>query len=213
MRFRFLPLFLFACLLAGAVQADDLPDLDTADPTGIQVFAENGGDLDMALDGFGHTALIRAAMRGDVAMVGALLDAGASVDLKDYRGASALSLAVRSCRVDRQLVETLVEAGADLENRSGAAMTPLLVAIQNDRPDIAAQLIEYGADIDATNSYGDGVLNFAIYYRMPQIIGLALDHAVDTGQLKLLYVNDVYYYPNFGQVRPQANSDVCLHSS
>ena len=143
-----------------------------------------------------------AAIRGETPIVASLLRAGAHVNLVNYRGVSALSAAVRSCRGTLETVRLLISAGADIENRSGADMTPLLAAIQDERPDVAMELIKSGADVNALNQYGDGVLTLAIHFRLPDIYQMAIARGAQLAQLKLLYKNDIYYYPGLGRVRP-----------
>ena len=53
------------------------------------------------------------------------------------------------------------------------------------------------------NTYGEGALNYAIYYQEPDYIGLLLDRGVSTDPLRRLFGN-IYYYLNFGAARPQA---------
>ena len=202
-------LCLVACIAAsgggpaGAGQTDELAAaIRTGDLAGVRTLLRAFDGPDVILDSLGTTPLRLAAVRGETAIVAALLEAGADVTGVDFRGVSALSAAVRSCRGDIGTIDALIDAGADLENRSGAGLTPLMAAIQEKWEEMAEHLIRRGADVSVTNNYGDGVLNYAIYYRMPDVIAMALDRRVDTGQLKLLYRNDRYYFPNFGKARP-----------
>lgn len=180
--------------LAEAIQAGDLDR--------IRALLHEVDGPDVVLDRLDTTPLRLAAVRGEKAIVAALLEAGADVNRLDLRGVSTLSAAVRSCKADIETVDVLIDAGADIENRSGAGLTPLMAAIQENWQAMAEHLIRRGADVQVTNNYGDGVLNYAIYYRMPDVIAMALDREVNTGQLKLLYRNDIYYFPNFGEPRP-----------
>jgi ankyrin repeat protein len=166
-----------------------------------------GDAVDIRVPPFLMTPLAVAAIRGDLPMVRLLLDAGADPNTPGNRGMNALSAAARSCRAGPGVIAALIEAGANLEDRSGADLTPLMSAIQEERTDIALQLIAAGADIDTRNQYGDGVLNYAIYTRNPSVVQAAMKHGVDTAQLNLLFTTDYYYYPGFGHARPHAPPD------
>lgn len=118
-----------------------------------------------------ETALMRAAAEGHLAMVDRLLAAGADPNLQarvtalkdrknaDYPsgGFSALMWAVRNGHVD--VVRRLVAGGADLDLRNGDGATAMMIAIVNDRYDLAATLVDLGADVN------DGSLYHAVEMR------------------------------------------------
>jgi ankyrin repeat protein len=168
-----------------------------------------GADPNQVFWPTGMSALTLAAVRGETGVVGLLLEHGADPNWQDHHGVSPLSATVRSCRGNLETLNLLLDAGADIENRSGASLTPVLVAVQEERPRFVKALIDRGADVDAVNAYGDGILNLAIYYRNREVVSLALDKGVDTGQLATLFTTDIYYYPGFGRARPQAASGGC----
>lgn len=204
-------------LLAGATQSwawtQMQTDLDRAiragSETQVAALIARADDLDVPVSPSGMTALALAAVRGEAGIVRQLIEAGADVEAADFRGAAPISAAARSCYGTIEVIDLLVDAGADLENRSGAGLTPLLVAIQEERYELAAHLIARGADVNALNMYGDGALNYAIYYRAPDIIELAVDHGAEPDQLRVLFETRGYYYPNFGERRPHAQREVC----
>ena len=105
-------------------------------------------------------------------VVDALLDKGANANLKaraselttrstraDYPsgGFTALHWAVRNG--DEAVVRRLVEGGADLNITNADGATPMMLAIVNDRFDLAAKLVELGADAN------DGSLYYAMEMR------------------------------------------------
>ena len=59
------------------------------------------------------------------------------------------------------IVRSLVELGADIENRDSFKRTPLMYACKNGSKDIVEILLNYKADIKATNDVGDNCLNMA----------------------------------------------------
>lgn len=211
---------LIAALLAAPVAAMTLSPakaqkanlLDAIERGSLQDFRTllgEGADPDSVRDRLSFTPLALAAVRGETDFVRALLEAGADADGPGAMGLTPLALAVRSCRVDPQIVRMLVAAGADIDARSGAGLSPVQAAIQAGRNDIAALLIDLGADIQAVNLYGDGVLNYAIYYEAPEIIQLALRNRVRTEQLSVLFTTSRYYQINFGARGLPARRNLC----
>jgi hypothetical protein len=200
--------FVSAFAWPSAVPAAAVSALEAAVRSGDLAAAEAalaaGETPDFVSPPFNLSPLALSAARGDTDMVRLLLDAGADPDVPTHRGMTALSVAVRSCGAGPDVISALIAAGADLEDGSGAGLSPLMVAIQEERTEIALLLLAEGADVNTRNQYGDGVLNYAIYWRNPTLIEEAMDRGVDTGQLRLLFETRVYYYPGFGQARPQA---------
>ena len=118
-----------------------------------------------------QTALMWAAAEGHEAVVDALLAAGANPNLQahvnaltdrknaDYPsgGFTALMWAARNGH--ETIVRRLVAAGADLEARNGDGATVLMITIVNDRFDLAAKVVDLGADVN------DGSLYHAVEMR------------------------------------------------
>ena len=183
-------------LLETAIRSRDVAQLTTV--------LDRGADPDEVFPVFGMSALMLAAIHGRADMVDLLLERGADPNWAHERVYSALSAAVRSCASGWNVVERLLAAGADIDNRSGDSLTPLMVSIQEERPTFFWNLLEHGADINAVNAYGEGSLNYAIYYGRPDYIAALLDRGVDTGPMRLLFTTGEKYYPNFGAARPHA---------
>ena len=88
-----------------------------------------------------------------LAVVRALLQAGADVNAQSQRGASALG---QASEVD--LVQLLLGAGADPNLRNpGSGGTVFLDACMMTGPDILAAMIDAGADLNAVDNSGRGV--------------------------------------------------------
>lgn len=137
---------LMAAARAGSVPAVSLLLAKGADPNAIESFEE-------------QTALMWAAAEGHLDVVDALLTAGADPNRKarvseltrrstrtDFPtgGMTALMWAARNG--DEAVVRRLVEGGADLNLTNGDGATAMMLAIVNDRFDMAAKLLELGAD-------------------------------------------------------------------
>ena len=140
-----------------------------------------------------------AAIRGNGDMLELLLEAGADPDASSLaHGVSTLSAAVRSCKAGTGIVRTLIDAKADLESRSGDGLTPVMLAIQEERVDIALMLLDAGADVNALNPWGEGLLNYAIYVKSPVLIQAVLDRGVDISPLNKLFTTVDYDPPGIG---------------
>jgi ankyrin repeat protein len=137
----------------------------------VNALLEHGADAN-AQDSFQQqTALMRAAAEGHSAVIDRLLQAGANPNLQarvtqlaerknaDHPtgGFTALMWSVRNGDVDN--VRRLVAGGADLNLRNGDGATAMMIAIVNDRFDLAATLVELGADVN------DGSLYHAVEMR------------------------------------------------
>jgi len=118
-----------------------------------------------------QTALMWATAEGHYDIVSALLDAGADPNMQarintlterknaDFPtgGFGALHWAARNG--DEPMIRLLLDGGADINIRNGDKATPMMLAIVNDRLDLAAKLLEFGADAN------DGSLYYATIMR------------------------------------------------
>ena len=119
---------------------------DRGDIKGINRLISKGVDVDEQ-GKFGTTALMRAALRGNTAIMKVLLEARANTNLQDIGGATALHLASRSG--SKAAVEILVQHQADVNVMDMEGYTPSLRAIQNKKHHILQTLINNGADIES----------------------------------------------------------------
>jgi ankyrin repeat protein len=133
----------------------------------VRLLIEAGSDVNAADSFQEETALMWAAAEGHADVVKTLIAAGADPNRKGRTttiaerkhadhpsgGFTALMFAVRNGHADA--VRALVAGGADMSATNGDGVTALIVAIVNDRFDLAATLLELGANAN------DGALYFA----------------------------------------------------
>jgi ankyrin repeat protein len=134
----------------------------------VRLLVSTGADIN-AQDSFqSQTALMWAAEDGHVEVVKALLAAGAAPNLKAHvtaltkrehadhptGGFTAAMFAARNGHED--VLRALVAGGADLRLTNGDGATATIIAIVNDRFDLAAKLLDMGADAN------DGSLYYAV---------------------------------------------------
>ena len=163
-------------LKAGADVAAAHPDGETplmaASRTGhmdaVKLLLEAGANANTADAYQQQTPLMWAAAEGHAEVVKTLLAAGADANRKahitgiDERkhgdhptgGFTALMFAARNGH--EETVTALMKGGADPKAANGDGLTATMVAITNDRFDLAAKMLELGADAN------DGSLYFAV---------------------------------------------------
>ena len=106
----------------------------------------------------GNSALIIATESGHVGVVKALLDHGASLDLRSRGDNTALYIA--AARGNVHLVNTLIAAGAAVDRRgtgsgdADSSATPLAAAAENGWAAVVKLLIRAGASVDARDEPG-----------------------------------------------------------
>lgn len=97
-----------------------------------------------------QASLSKAAKKGDLVEVEALIAAGADLDEPDFRGNTPVYQAASKGHAD--VVEALAQAGADVEVENGFGSTPLHVASHGGHVEVIRVLVTYGANIDAVNA-------------------------------------------------------------
>ncbi|OQE44088.1 hypothetical protein PENCOP_c002G00032 [Penicillium coprophilum] len=111
---------------------------------------------------FGQTPLLIAAEEDQAEAARALIQGGANIRHQDANGDTALHIASKngSAELARILIE--YRKDASLEIRNEPTETPFLTAAENKHYEIAALLIDAGADINARHLDGRTALNLAV---------------------------------------------------
>jgi ankyrin repeat protein/predicted aspartyl protease len=118
----------------------------------------NSEQIDLNKQDFlGRTLLNDSVLEGKLALVKALLAAGANARTIDKKGRSAMFDAVRAGRVE--LIELLIDAGTEVNDQDKDGETALMLAAQNGQQRVVEKLIEFGADRSIQSEEG----MFALY--------------------------------------------------
>ena len=130
----------------------------------VELLLDAGANVNAQESWKGQTALMWAAAEGHAAVIPALVTHGADPGLRSKRGFTALLFAARDGQTD--VVQTLLEAGADLDEQlsinstltaggverrraSDAGLNAFLLAAGNAHFELAAYLMDRGADPNA----------------------------------------------------------------
>jgi ankyrin repeat protein len=116
--------------------------------------------------------LIKAAKKGDVAKLRALLQQGVPVDTQDGDGKTPLWEAARHDKAD--VVAVLIEAKANLNLPDKDGATPLLVAASRDDSKVLSMLLSAGADTTVRGPSGVTLLMAASSGGHTDLIGKLL---------------------------------------
>jgi ankyrin repeat protein len=130
--------------------------LQERSPKALKALLDRPGIDINALNQAGESALMMAALKGDLPGAQQLLDRGAKVN---QSGWSPLHYAATG--PEPRLVQLLLERGAEVNAASPNGTTPLMMAAQYGSEDSVKLLLERGADASRRNDRGLRAADFA----------------------------------------------------
>ena len=157
----------------------------------IKLLIANKADVNL-IDSNGMTPLLHAVMRDHVPSVKVLLENGADIEKPNSDGLRPLSVAVAENKFEA--AKALLSAGADVKSPAGPdGLTPLMIIASQNAPaegamfrpdstrpnDIAQELLERGADVNAKSKTGVTALMIAAAHNNPPMIGLLINAGAD----------------------------------
>ena len=120
----------------------------TGDKRTMEILLDAGAAVDATENWKGQNALMWAAAANNAAAVDTLLAHGADIDARDGAGEfGALAFAVRAGALDS--TRALLEGGANVEEVTRGGTSMLVLATINAHYELAALLLEFGADPNA----------------------------------------------------------------
>jgi ankyrin repeat protein len=159
------------------------------DLSGVKGMVAGDPTLAKLADGAGSTALMHAAASGTVAILQALVDAGADVNARNSRAATALHWAV----ADEAKVKLLLLSGASVNAKTVEGRTPLYAAASLPGGAAAVRhLLEAGADVNAATLVGATPL-FPAVNVSEEMTRLLLDKGADANRATLSGVTPIMF--------------------
>jgi uncharacterized protein len=205
-----LELLLKAGADANTTSGEGEPVLMTAARKGgvdaVRTLLARGANVNATEGWHRQTALMWAAGEGHTAVVKTLLEVGAQVDAVSEGGFTALHFAARDSATEAGRL--LIASGADVNRPlDGNGPRPLMLALMNASYDLAATMLEWGADA-SDESMGFGLLTQLVWTAIPPAGGIyppgpeirgrtSKMTAMQMAQMLLDYGAD----PNAGQMR------------
>jgi ankyrin repeat protein len=123
----------------------------------------------------GDTALMVAAVTGNIEMLKFLIQKGADVNARNNEGYTALMYIASIGNIE--VLEFLIKNKADINARNNDGETALMLAALNDQVGSVKFLIEKGADIHSKNNDGDTAMEYG--FLNAQIADLLRQAAMD----------------------------------
>lgn len=120
----------------------------TGDAAAIEALLSAGADVDAAENWKGQTSLMWAAAENNASAINTLLAGGADIDARSSGGEfTALAFAVRAGALDA--TRALLKGGADVNEQTRSNTNMLVLAVMNAHYELAALLLDHGADPNA----------------------------------------------------------------
>ena len=143
----------------------------------VQKLVQEGIDVNMTTNTTNATALLVAAMRGNLPVVQYLLHHGAEKNKTDNDGVSPLYMAALNGHF--AVVKYLVEQGVDTDKVRDNGTSSLLIAAQNGHLEVVKCLLEQAADKDKVDNNGATPLFMAAQNGHLTVVRCLVEHGTD----------------------------------
>ena len=125
-------------------------------------------------------AMLSCVYRQDVGGMRKLLASGESPDAQDSDGRTALMHAVLATPPSTQVIATLIKAGANVNVKDhGQGWAALAFAARDCSAEVCDMLLAAGAEIDASDSFGNTALWRAVMATNEETVALLLASGAD----------------------------------
>ena len=152
--------------------------MSNADSTVFQFYESNDFDVNMKTTA-GITPLMTLATGGDMEGTKILLSMGADASAVDIENSNALYYAATSGDFP-ELLNLLAINGASVDSTGGwSDNSPLHEAVMSDYTESVRQLLDLGANVNASDNLGDSPLHDASYHGNLEVYQLLLDHGAN----------------------------------
>ena len=143
-----------------------------------------------------RTHLMYAAWRGKVARMRWLLARGATTEVRDSDGATALHHVTRS----NEAACALIEAGADVNARTNNGFTPVFYTCSIGAVDVLQTLIAAGADVDLSTNSGRTPVHAASRFNKVDALRILVANGADVNTADTLGQSPIYVASAHGYV-------------
>ncbi|WP_164557911.1 ankyrin repeat domain-containing protein [Massilia atriviolacea] len=145
------------------------------DADALHMLHQAGAVIDAPLDPQGGTALHAALGAGQWRAAAILLERGADTRLRDDYGNTGLHQLANSVHgtdpgVQTALADSMLKSGAAIDAAGPQASTPLMLAIDAGKRELAAFLVDQGADPALRNARGENALAIARRRALPGML-------------------------------------------
>lgn len=132
---------------------------------------------DVEFVGTGRSPLLAASSRGNMALVKAFLEAGASLDVRSKQGKTPLYEACRKGHL--KVVEMLHRHGAEAAITTNSGWTAVAIAASNGHTEVVRRLLSYGAHAKGLTIYHASPLHLPCFRGHVEIVKLLIRGGAD----------------------------------
>lgn len=147
----------------------------------VQFLLESGADLELAPHEHRDTPLITAAAKNHLEVVNLLLAAGANTRAQTNGGWSPLHYALFSKNKDMAI--EILQHNPDVNSSTIVGLRPLHLAAIAGFPAICAQMLDLGAEMDATDDGGVTALRAAVQEGQLEVVKFLVENGSRTDVL------------------------------